>query len=177
MNIDYHKIITTDFNDLVKLDDYNEIKEEFSKERKYLLRNYMVTSDITQYLANFANERAYILTRNQDKSNAEKALIAANINYEDEMFCDALLKNNLDYEFLNNYIKTLNYLKVKTLTRKLTDNDKLYEKKIQTISKKIVNIMTSYFGQADINIIINKINEMLSYRSDLLIKKNNVKGK
>ena len=175
MNIDYYKIVTNDFKELISDEEYNELKKMGLKERNY----YLLTCrqlKLKQYIVTKANE-IIKSHRYENMNNVQKAIIAANIAYDDNKFCDALKAGNFSANLLRNYLKILNYLRIKTITHKLTKEDEVYQEKANIITRKLYSQLVKYNGVTDINIIINKISEIFSYYPELLETKANVRSK
>ena len=172
MYIDYSKIITKDLKTLITEQQLQMIKTEATKERNYIKRN-----GITEYIKNNffkkAEEVAYVSYRHNQKNDTEKAMLAANIVFEDEKFAEILQKGNFDLHTLETYINLLNYLKSKIANG---DEEKIDEKYLRTaeiFAKKLSKHFQIFIGRNNPNIIINKINEIISFKPELLQDKEN----
>ena len=166
--IDYDKIITTNYRELIDDLDYIDVLGLSEKER--ILFNNYYESEKKRFLASFAHERVYINAKYKDLSKVEKALLSANINYSNEQYLRVIKANNISYNQLDNYIKLVNYIKNKKELGKLSEKDYLYEQKLDLINRKFVKMFSKYQGNTNINMIINKTNELLSYYRNLLIE-------
>ncbi len=176
MNINYNRIITTNLTDLITEERLAEIKAEAINERNYLKR-HGITDYIKQHLSTKAEEIAYLRTTNADKTEAEKALLAANIVFDDEYFAKILAKGNFTYSKLNNYLIILNYFKNKK-DNNLTEKEVLYQKSIKLFTLSLTKHISKYIGNVNSNVIINKISELISFKPDLLVnEENNKKSK
>ena len=167
MKIDYYKIITTDFKEILDDDRYEELKEKGILERNLYLKS-TVAQKSKRYLSNRANEIANNKSEYKNLTPAERAIVTVNIAYDDKKFCEALAADGYTAEELERFIKWLGYIKIKRSSRKYTNVDALYEKEINMRAFMLLEHFQKYFGASDINIIINKINEILSYQRDLL---------
>ena len=172
MIIDYSKIVTENFKKHVPEDILGSIKMEAESERKYILRNG-ITEFVKEHFFEKADEIAHVSARHYKKNEYEKALLAANIVFTDEKFAEILETGNFNKGMLETYIKLLAYLK------KAITNDRLEKKdeKLQVTAEKFTRILSKHFakyvGKNNPTIIINKINEILSYRPELLLEKKN----
>ena len=170
MYIDYNKIITKDFNLLITEERLNQLKQIAKKERAYL--NSIVHHDSSRYiLSSKAKEIAYINARHQAKNDIEKALIASNIVFDDAKFAKMLNDGHFDRNSLETFIKLLNYLKVRVINNNIADSERKYLIIADNFAKKLVNHFSKYIGHCEIDIIINKVNELLSFNSELIQSK------
>ncbi len=166
MNIDYTKIITNDLNLLISPERLELIKAEALKERNYIKARYS-HEYVKERLFTRAYEVAYTTARYQEKSDTEKALLTANIVFnDDERFAEILRNGNFNLEMLSTYIKLLNYIqKAKAESKKV---DEKYTKTAEIFTKRLVARFQRIVGQNEPSIIINKINEIISFKPELL---------
>ena len=169
MNIDYNKIITNNFNLNITEEELNTLKEIAIKEKNIIKAKYH-TDTIKEILAQKANETAYVNHRYNHLNMAEKAIIASNMVFDDEKFVNILNKGNFSYETLEVFIKLLNYVKYKIKSNNLNEKDNKYLNTVNIFAKKLLNHFIKYTGINDINIIINKLNEVISFNPELLDK-------
>lgn len=172
MHIDYSKIITENFKYHTNEETLTEIKLEAQNERKYIKRNG-ITPYVKEHFFDKANEIAYVSSRHHRKNEYEKALLAANIVFDDEKFAEILSKGNFGEDMLETYIKLLNYLKKAIINDRFEKKDERFQETAEKYTKLLSKHFTFYVGKNNPTIIINKINELLSYRPELLIEKNN----
>lgn len=171
MNIDYTKIITNDLKTLITEDRLMVIKDEATKESKFIRRNGL-TDFVKEHLFQKADEIAYTRTQHKNKTDVEKAILAANIALDDDNTVEALLKGNFDKETLKLYIALVDYVKRKKMNN--SEIDSKYTDAVKVFTKKLVKHFSNIFvGNPTPNIIINKINELLSFKPELLEVKNN----
>ena len=167
MNIDYNKIITNNYNLYITEKNLNELKEIALKEKSIIKSKYHVDT-IKEILAQKANETAYINHRYNDLNMYEKAIIASNIVFNNDKFINVLNKGNFSYETLTIFMKLLNYIKYTIENGNINEKDNKYINTVNIFSKKLSNHFYKYTGVNDINIIINKLNEIISFNPELL---------
>ena len=167
MYIDYSKIITENLQLFITNEQLENIKKIAEKEKCYIKGKCSKTTLFSMLPAK-ANEIVYTSSRHQQKNGVEKALIACNIVFDDEKIANILLNGNFDKEALVTFIKLVNYLKHKIDTDALEEKDKRYLIVADKYAKKLVSHFNKYIGGCEITIIINKINELLSFRPELL---------
>ena len=175
MNINYNRIVTTNLTDLITAERLAEIKTEAKAERSFIKR-HGVTAYVKEHLSNKAEEIAYIRKGNHEKTAVEKALLAANIVFDDESFAEILTKGNFTYNSLNTYLKLLTYFKNKK-DNSLNEKEVLYQKSIKLFTLSLSKHISKYIGATNPNTIINKINEVISFKPELLINDENTKTK
>ena len=168
LKIDYDMIITTNFRNLIDIADYIDIKLQAEEERNCLKRKFDDRNP--NYGTSYAYEIAYISSKYKNLSKVEKALLSANVNFTNSQYLRVVNDNNLTYEKLYNYIKLLDYIKNKKQYSVLNEKDRLYEKRAELISQTLIKKFAVYQHRPNINIIINKTTEILSYYSNLLTK-------
>ena len=176
MYIDYSKIVTKDLKLLISDEKLQTIKNEAEMERKFIWRNGL-TEYVKNHFFNKADEVAYVSYRHKDKNSTEKAMLAANIVFEDEKFCEILLKGNYDLHTLETYITLLNYLKSKIANGEEEKIDEKYLKTAENLAKKLSKHFQMYVGKNNPNMIINKINEIISFKPELLNNQTNTHTK
>ncbi len=176
MYIDYNKIITDDFKNHTNEATLTEIKREALRERNYIKRNGL-TAYVKEHFFSKADEIAYVSARHYKKSDSEKALLAANIAYDDEKFVEILSKGNFNIDMLETYIRLLNYLKKAIRNNSLEKRDEKLQETVEKYTRLLLKHFNLYVGKNNPNILINKINEVLSYRPELLEEKTNTHTK
>ncbi len=167
MYIDYSKIITENFKLFISNEQLEDLKQIAYKERTYINAKY--SKNLTKFfLSKKANEIVYINARHRAKNIVDKALIASNIVFDDEKMVKILTSGNFDRESLETFIKLLNYLKIKVTNHSTDESDKKYLDIADNYAKKLIKHFSKYIGDCEIDIIINKINEILSFKPELL---------
>jgi len=167
MFIDYSKIITEDLRLYVNATQLAELKDVASKERTYLNNRYHKDT-LRTILARKAEETVYVNARHQTRNNIEKAIIASEIVFDSQKFAEILLNCEFDINTLQTYIKLLNYLKAKVANDDIDQNDEKYLVIADNFAKRLVKHFIKFNGVSSQNIIINKINEILSFEPELL---------
>lgn len=139
-------------------DRYKEIKKRSSKQTS-LIQKYKIHD------TKFAEMKAFELTKgtlNKDLNNAEKYIYLSNLIFpDDEIFSNLMLYQGFDKEKLieiNNLIKRIKLLKT-------TPN------KNEALIEDLNRVANIGFGIHNSNILINKANEILVKKPQLLIKK------
>ncbi len=176
MYIDYSKIVTDDFKKRIDESTLADIKNEALKERAYIKRNG-ITVFVKEHFFDKADEIAYVSARNFKKSDEEKALLSANIVFDDEYFVEILNKGNFSKDMLETYIKLLKYLKKVIVNNNFEKKDEKFQETAEKYTRLLSKHFAIYMGKTRPNIIINKINELLSYKPELLEEKNNAHTK
>lgn len=177
MYINYKKLMRNNYNLYITEERLAELKELAQKERTFIVNKYNV-NNITSVLSLKAHDIAYVNMRNNKLSDAEKSIIANNIVFDDEKFVSILNKGKFETVYLQNFIKLTCYLKNKVDNNRISnDSDQRYLDTADMFAKRLVNHFSKYVGVVDCYIIINKLNEILSFRPELLedVKKNNVR--
>lgn len=167
MFIDYSKIVTEDLRLYVNATQLAELKDVASKERTYLNNRYHKDT-LRTILARKAEETVYVNARHQTRNNIEKAIIASEIVFDSQKFAETLLNCEFDINTLQTYIKLLNYLKAKVANDDIDQNDEKYLVIADNFAKRLVKHFIKFNGVSSQNIIINKINEILSFEPELL---------
>ena len=167
MKINYEKIVTRDLTSLISEEQLANLKNEAKKERNRIKYYNGYNKDIT--IQNRAEERVYLAGEYQKKNSIEKAILLANIVFDDDnKFAEMLLHGNYDRRILESYIKLLEYLKSKRAYYTLEEHDLHYENKCNVLASRIAKHISMYIGPVNPEIIINKINEILSFCPELL---------
>ncbi len=178
MNIDYQRIYIENLNNLINKKRYDEIVLLAKCEHERLMQ-YGLTTSITQLLS----ARARLIANSEKYSNLntiEKTLLETNIVYSDKKIADILKAGNFNFDSIISFMQILAYLKYKTNKNTLTEKDSRYQAYVNKYAENLTKYFTLYSGNADINIIINKISEVLSFNRSLLsgkVKKNKANGK
>ena len=166
-----NRIITTDLKQYISIERLNELREIAKKEKTYLNNRYGITS-LKDILDRKAIEITYKYSRYQDLNNIEKAIIANNIVFDSEKFANILNNGNFDKKSLQAFLKLVNYF-INNSGNNLTETDKRYLEITDKFKKKLINHFKKQVGVTDISIIINKLNEVLSFEPELLEDKVN----
>lgn len=175
MYIDYNKVAGNNYNLYLTDEKLQELKELSDKERNFLINRYcyMVNNrigftNITSLLVQKAHEIAYVNSKNRNLTDIEKSLVACNVVFDNEKFATILKKGNFELACLDAYIKLVFFMKRKVDDDKITEDDQRYLNTVDAYTKKLVNHFNKYVGSVDKHIIINKLNEILSFNRELL---------
>ena len=169
MYIDYNRIITNTTLQRMDEDRYNELREIAEAERTVALNKYHAYN-VTDYLAQRAHAVAYTNASSRELNQEEKAILEANITFDDDKFISILNKGNFEVISLETFVKLLSFMTYKFKNNmKFSDDDNRYLNTIDIYAKKIVNHFTKNIGDVDQNIIINKLVEVVTYQKELLI--------
>lgn len=171
MKIDYNKIFPEDLNQYFTKEELKQAKEYALTKRKWLMSAYSYMAADRKWLSNKAEELMFVNHENRNRSNVEKALIAANIVFDDKKFAEILSAGKFDTDSLKVYISLLNYIKAKKLQGKLDEKDINLNKKINEFTQKLIKHFNMYVGTIIPDILINKISEIISFKPELLDKK------
>ena len=171
MYIDFKKINANYCS--LPIERVEEIKDLATKERVFLMNKYHTNNNISTILSSKAYEIAYVNVRNSELNDVEKNILANNIVFDDDKFATILKKGNFDLTYLDSFIKLVNYMKYKTDNNKLANSDQRYLTTIYIYAKKIVDHFTKYVGNVDKYIIINKLNEIITFNPEILENKKN----
>ena len=172
MNINYDIIIAKNFNTLITEEEYEKAIENGIFERDYMLRRIKDSVYASEYLIDRAYAAPYVNAKYQNMSLAEKAIMAGTIAFDNKKFASVLLKGNFNYESLVTFLKLVDYLKFKKNNQVMDEKNKKYENSVNLYARKLENHFRYHFGRTNINIIINKINEIISYEPELLLDNN-----
>lgn len=168
MNIDYSKIVPQNLTLFINERDLESLKIIGRKERNKI-KNSHNSALLKELFAKRADEIVYLKHEYQGYSSVEKAIILANIVFDnDQKIAYILSTGNFEKETLETYLQLLSYLKIKSANQGLDENDKKYNKTVNDYAKKLVNHIAKYVGPVTPEIIINKINEIISFNPKLL---------
>ena len=167
MYIDYSKIVLTDMKQVITDENLEELKEIAKNEKGYIKRRYGVVY-LKDNLDTKATEIAFTSARYKDKSKLEKTIIANNIVFDNQKFANLLRNGNFDAKTLKAFLRILSYLKSKLNAGSLSEKDKDYAAKAEYFTRRLVKYFKLQIGITDSGIIINKINELLSFEPELL---------
>jgi hypothetical protein len=176
MYIDYTRIITEDFKSFITDSELAELKEVARKEKAILTARYNPDT-LRRILERRANEIVTINAKYQAYNDYEKAIVANNIVLDNKKFASVLNSGNFDAESLDSFIKMLRYIKNRLANGDYSEKDQKYMKIADNFAKKLVAHFAKYLGINNQNLLINKINEILSYEPELINKKNDSKHK
>ena len=192
MSINYNEIFTKDFRSAFD-GDYEErviaLKKEGIIERNKITKNGSRIGCI-DHLTNRAIEYPNN-SKHQHLTKVEKIILGGNILFEDESFSEYLLrflaKYNYNSKLLKAYIKLLDSIKTAEEYGIEESIEEMYIKKANILTLQLKNYFKAAIGLKDVvydyeydgirkpkhidcsSLIINKINEILSFRPELLI--------
>ena len=165
-------IVTVDLKQYISNDKLSELVKIANDERTYLNNRYRV-----EYLKDCLDRRAIEIifkgTKYQDRSNIEKIIIANNIVFSNQKYADILNTGNFDIKSLKAFLKLVNYFINNVSDDDLSDDDKRYLEIVKKFERKLINHFKKQVGVTDSAIIINKLNELLSFEPELLEENKN----
>ncbi len=166
-----NRIVTVDLKQYISNNKLNELVKIANDERTYLNNRYRA-----EYLKDCLDRRAIEIifkgTKYQDRSNIEKIIIANNIVFSNQKFADILNTGNFDINSLRAFLKLVNYFN-NVSSDDLSDDDERYLEILNKFERKLINHFKRQIGVTDLTIIINKLNELLSFEPELLEQNNN----
>jgi hypothetical protein len=167
MIIQYDRIFLDDLKMCLSNEKMEEIRSYSMGARKRVDAMYPKASIAVKFRKGI--EFAYLAHVNQDKSDLEKALIASNFGLTNERFAEMLKDSKFDREYFETYLKLLKYTKARLAQGvELNEKDTRIKNKVELETKRLVNYFSKINGLASPEVIINKINEILSYQPELL---------
>ena len=170
MNIEFNKLITNDFKIYVSSERLAELQDAANMEKRYLVNKYS-SGVIKSFLDKKALEIANTSARYNSLNAYEKVILSNNIVFDNKKFANVLTSGNFDIESLQTFLNLINYLKAKVSNNALSESDSKYLTVATNFTKKLVNHFKKYLGVTDHTVIINKINEVISFEPELLMKK------
>lgn len=173
-DIDFSKILPEHLNSIMTGEELNKIKELAEKERNLMARKQYNSPAYVRYFAAKRAEEIAFSTKYNDFSTNQRAVLAANIALTDEKIGEVLAGKELfGFEYLNHYIKLVNYFSNKK-SEEFSQEEVVSKKFVDNYTKALVNRFTMYVGAISPALIINKINEILSFNPEVLnIKRKN----
>lgn len=177
MEINYSKIIPTHLNSFMTKEELERIKVLAEKEKALMQRKQYNASEFTKYFAPKRAEEIAFSTKYDGFSKTERSVIAANIALTDEKFQEILKGANemlTEFEYLNHYLKLIYHFKNKKNTT-ISKEEMPALNYVNNFTIALMKRFTNYIGAISPEIIINKINEVLSFNPELLSKKKNTK--
>ena len=171
MKIDYSIIVTKDFKGLISQEEIENLRKNAKIDKNTLINKNTNRDGVRNYkrIANRAYEIIYFGSKYQTKNSIEKAIIYSYMAYDNnKRFAEILVKSGFDRDTLENLINLLEYIKNKKATVGLDEIDLEHENKCLNLIKKIFEKINYYIGELRPELIIIKINEILSYQPELL---------
>lgn len=165
--INYTNVIPENLNLYISEDRLNELKEIAQIERDILNRKLGNGDSFSRYFfAKTAEEIAYG-SKYKHLSDIEREVLASNIALSDEKF-NAIIEDNelFNMVYFKKYYKLINYFAHTDIRyRALYDGESSAKKFVENYTKLLVNRFTKYMGAISPEVIINKINEIISFNS------------
>lgn len=161
-----YKIYTAnEIAEQISKEDFERIAKLGNKYRNIICNNNDITQNTHCDLNKNNEEIIYIFDKFSNKSNIEKNMIASVINFPDnENFCTFLKNNNIDLE----KIKLLNNL----LDNSLIESKNIKASALLELLKLKINICAKeYFNIDNVNLVINKINQLVVFYPEMLLTK------
>lgn len=172
-SIDFSKVIVEHLNSVMKKDEVDSISRLAKIERDALLMKHGYDLSFSlAYVKQRAAEIAYNSSRYDSLNEIQKAVLASNIALDKSKVIYAL--NRLDSPFfglcyLENYINNLRYFKYnKKSIRDMSETEKTVYTFLTKYTKVLVNSFSQYFGDVEPHLLINMINEIMSFNPELL---------
>lgn len=166
------KIIAVNLTKYISNKRLNELRNIAQAERTYLNNRYGIAC-LKECLERKATEIAYHYARYQDKNNIEKAIIASNIVFDSKKFATILNNGNFDIKSLQAFLKLIDYFINNDYDNDLSGTDERYLEIVNKFEKRLINHFKKQVGVSNPSIIINKLNEVLSFEPELLEQNNN----
>lgn len=170
MYIDYSRIVVEDFTKYIDAEKLAELKEIARKEKTYLTNRYNPNT-LRGIVDRKAWEIVTINARHQLRNDLEKSIIANNIVFDNQKFASILNSGSFDLESLETFVKIVRYIKTRLANGDFDDKDQKYVRIADSFALKLANHFKKYIGISDQNLIINKINEVISYEPELIVSK------
>ncbi len=173
MYIDYQKIITTDLKKEVDETKLANLREVALGIREYLERKYH-----SKPFKNFLAQKA-VETMQSSKYYKEdaisKMIITNNIVFDSNKFAEVLRSEHLnlpkvsfDYVALKKFLNLLTYIKENIDFTNPSEKEQKYLNYADTYAKLLALHFNTYTGLKDATIIINKLNEVMSFEESLI---------
>lgn len=162
--IKYSKVIPQELNTVMSQEGLNKMKELAAKEREIYIRKHYENRHNLFLLPKKATEIAYSNARYTDFSDTEKAVLAANIALPDDKLDDII--NNTDafnMDEIKNYLNYVMYFAKRDNSKPLTHGEKVVKSFMDKFTIKLLNRFNNYIGNINIETIINKLNEKISF--------------
>ena len=165
MKINYSNVYVGNYRELLSDEELNNLILLASKQRKFLDYKYRQMIDGTKYsmLIKKAFEFTNINRENNSRPDYEKNIIANNIVFSNSQCAKLLNIGKFDLKSLQAYIALIRIVK----NNKENANQK-YVDAVNAFTIKLMNHFRKYVGSAKPEIIINKINELLTYEPELI---------
>ena len=178
-NIEYDKIVTEDLKPLIDKITLTTLKE-IAKLEKYNLESTTInyTQNIYRQVESkpFINAKAYnriyYSSKYQNISIEQKAIISANIIFNDNKFISYLCDSPFSSESIKEYLKIIKSCKKILSTRQPTEKEEKYITAVEKFTDKLSIYFAQCVGKVNSTIIINKLNEINSFNPELLEYKN-----
>lgn len=124
---------------------------------------------LVEFLPGRARELAYLGAKYKEEDIPTKELIASTITYPNtKSFIQILIERGISYESLYAYSRLISRTKELTFLAKSLELDLTED--VQLASKKLTNLCAlfrKYYGHADYNLILAKINYIVAFEKDL----------
>ncbi len=179
--INYDKVIPDFLNNITSGDDVSVMRMLGVKERNILLRKFEYDLSFSNaYVKQRADEIAYNSSRYRDLNSIQKAVIASNIAFDRDKVIEVLQSFNEELftlPYLQQYIRFITYFRTnKKPLNELSEAEKAVYTYVTKYTRILVNRFASQFGNVEPHLIINMLNEIVSFDSELLNTKKSSKG-
>ena len=165
MKINYCNVYVEDYHKLLSEEELNSLVLLALNQRKFLDYKYKHLMGSTKFsmLIGKAFEFTNINRENNSRPDYEKNIIANNIVFSNSQCAKLLNIGKFDLKSLQAYIALIRIVK----NNKENANQK-YVDAVNAFTIKLMNHFRKYVGSAKPEIIINKINELLTYEPELI---------
>ena len=178
--IDKSKVLSDYMNTKITAERCKEIHEKAEIERARMIRqfgynesfaNEHIRKRATEIAYTSSSYREFVDANYSEYTDYEKAMLASNIALDKNMVASILsVSHNPLFSFDNlvNYIATAgNFDFIARRTGHKTSKE-VYDKFLEKYNTLIMDTFSKYFGEVQPHLIINMINEIISYEPELL---------
>ena len=186
--INYSKVIPDFLDNIMTENEVSVMRNLGSKERRILLRKFEYDLSFSAaYVKQRADEIAYNSSRYHDLKSTQKAVIASNIAFDRERVIEVLRlevsrlrsfnEELFTLPYLQQYIRLVTYFAInKKSFEKMSEAERAAYLYITRYTRILVNLFTAQFGTVEPHLIINVLNEIVSFDSELLNNKKSSRG-
>lgn len=173
-DIDFSKVVPDYLNKVIDLTEREAILDFANMERRGTQRKFSYSeSDFNEYIKSRASEIAFSSCKYEELKFPEKAVLASNIALDKEKFVNALNglaknSNSFGFDYLKQYVKLACYFSIKKDVNNLSKFDEKFYTFLIRYNKLICSELSNYFGYVKPHLIINMLNEIISFEPELL---------
>ena len=172
-HIDYAKIVPDYLNSIMSESERDNITALAKIEREALLSKHGYDLSFSNaYVKVRATEIAYNSSRYSELNESEKAVLASNIALDKNAIINAIKRIDSPFfglSYLKYYITNLRYFKFNRKPIKyMSEVEKTVYQNLTKYTKILINSITTYVGPVEPYLLINLLNEIISFDSELL---------